>query len=106
MNKYDFKDYYFFNFCFTTSSRNIIIEDESFKEEENNSNYVRKFDIAIISLNAVSCGIMIFLGSMFLKPDFKANNCFEKNFFFRLETHTLECIGNSDLIDDNNRLTQ
>ena len=72
--KYNFTDYYYFDYCFTTDNIDIIIKDESFKDEENNSNYVRKLDLAIISLNAISCGIMLFLGWMLLKSDCNSNN--------------------------------
>ena len=105
VNKYDFKDYNYFDYCFTTSEKNIIIEDESFKEEENNSIYMRKLDIGIISLNAISCWIMIFLGWILLRHDLGAYHCFEEDYLFDW-TSIGDCVGNSDLRYNFNRLTR
>ena len=86
VNEYDFKDYYHFDICFTSYNQKIIIEDESFKEEQNNSNYVRKLNLVIISLNAISSGIMVFLGWMQLKPDCNASNLVETDFFLNWDS--------------------
>ena len=105
VNKYDFKDYYYFEYCFTTYDQNKIIEDQSFKEEEKNSNYIRKLDIGIISLNAISSGIMLFLGWMLIKSDCDAYNCFEEDYLLDW-TSISDCVGNSDLRYKFNRLTE
>ena len=94
--EYNFKKYHDFDLCFKSFNQKIIIEDESFKEEEKNSNYVKKLDLAIISLNAVSSGIMIFLSWIFLKADGKTDNCFEGDFFLDW-SFIGDCIGNSNL---------
>ena len=57
----NFKKYYDFAECFTSYNQKIVMEDESFKEELNNSNYVKKLDLAAIGLNAVSSGIMVII---------------------------------------------
>jgi len=101
--KYNFIDYYYFDYCFTTDNIDIIIKDESFKDGENNSNYMRKLDLAIISLNAISCGIMLFLGWMLLKSDCNSNNIIENEYFLDW-TSIVDCIGNSDLRNNNNIL--
>jgi len=105
VNEYDFKDYYHFDICFTSYNQKIIIEDESFKEEQNNSNYVRKLDLVIISLNAISSGIMVFLGWMQLKPDCNASNLVETDFFLNWDS-LVDCTGNSEIKYQNNRLTE
>ena len=105
VNKYDFKDYYYFEYCSTTYDQNKIIEDQSFKEEEKNSNYIRKLDIGIISLNAISSGIMLFLGWMLIKSDCDAYNCFEEDYLLDW-TSISDCVGNSDLRYKFNRLTE
>ena len=74
MKEYNVKELKYFGNCFITEEQNIIIEDESFKEEESNSNYMKKLDIAIICLNAASGVVMISLGCILSSRDSNADD--------------------------------
>ncbi len=65
---------------------------------------MRKLDIGIISLNAISCWIMIFLGWILFKHDLGAYHCFEEDYLLDW-TSIGDCVGNSDLRYNFNRLT-
>ena len=82
MKEYNVKELKYFGNCFITEEQNIIIEDESFKEEESNSNYMKKLDIAIICLNAASGVVMISLGCILSSRDSNADDWINKKFFW------------------------
>ena len=105
MKEYNVKELKYFGNCFITEEQNIIIEDESFKEEESNSNYMKKLDIAIICLNTASSVVMISLGCILSSRDSNADDWINKKFFLDWKSIS-ECIVNYDTKKHNIRLTE
>ena len=84
IDEYNVEEYNIFVVCFSAYQRNKIIEDESFKEEENNSNYVKILDFAIIGLNCFP--FLFFLCSCpICLSDCDSSDWFNEDFFFVLK---------------------